>query len=103
MVWGVAWSRGCMVRGGVPGGDPPRWLLLWAVRILLECILFGIIFADDCMKMKKNWTERGHTSLTPLDLPLIVTKCQIGPYLMSGEFHKDSLNSLRVTVVRKPV
>ena len=51
---GVAWSRGCMVRGGgVPGGDPPRWLLLWAVHILLECILFGIIFADDCMKMKK--------------------------------------------------
>ena len=29
--------------GGVPGlgdgGDPPRWLLLQAVRILLECIL----------------------------------------------------------------
>ena len=24
---------------GVPGGDPPRWLLLWAVCILLECIL----------------------------------------------------------------
>ena len=46
---GGAWFGG----GGVPGGDPPRWLLLWAVRILLECILFGIIFADDCMKMKK--------------------------------------------------
>ena len=52
---------------------------------------------------EKNWTERGHTSLTPLDLPLIVTKCQIGPCLMSREFHKDSLNSLRVTVVRKLV
>ena len=29
-------SRGCLVPGG---GDPPRWLLLRAVRILLECIL----------------------------------------------------------------
>ena len=25
--------------GGVPGGDPPGRLLLWAVRILLECFL----------------------------------------------------------------
>ena len=25
--------------GGVPGGDPPGWLMLQAVRILLECIL----------------------------------------------------------------
>ena len=25
--------------GGLPGGDPPGWLLLRAVRILLECIL----------------------------------------------------------------
>ena len=25
--------------GGVPGGDPPRRLLLRAVRIVLECIL----------------------------------------------------------------
>ena len=24
---------------GVPGGDPPRRLRLWVVRILLECIL----------------------------------------------------------------
>ena len=30
---GGAWSW------GVPGGDPPRRLLLRAVRILLECIL----------------------------------------------------------------
>ena len=28
--------------GGVPGGDPPGWLLLRAVRILLECILVSI-------------------------------------------------------------
>ena len=36
---GGAWSwEGCLVPG-VPGGDPPGWLLLWAVRILLECIL----------------------------------------------------------------
>ena len=31
--WGGVWSQ------GVPGGDPPGWLLLRAVRILLECIL----------------------------------------------------------------
>ena len=30
---------------GVPGGDPPGRLLLWAVRILLECILVSILFA----------------------------------------------------------
>ena len=41
------WSRGeCLVPGrGVPGGDPPGWPLLRAVRILLECILvFNNIF-----------------------------------------------------------
>ena len=41
--WG-AWSRVVCSQGGVPGlgvawGDPPGWLLLRAVRILLECIL----------------------------------------------------------------
>ena len=30
---------GVLPPGEVPGGDPPGWLLLWAVRILLECIL----------------------------------------------------------------
>ena len=55
LVLGVACSRGgacswgCLVPEGsspggcllwgVPGGEPPRWLLLRAVRILLECIL----------------------------------------------------------------
>ena len=38
---------GCLLRGGAcsggaPGGDPPRWLLLRVVRILLECILVGM-------------------------------------------------------------
>ena len=48
--WGGAWSRGsapggiCSQGGGVPGGDPPRQLLLHAVRILLECILVKNIF-----------------------------------------------------------
>ena len=44
--WGGAWSgrvsapRGaCSWGWGVPGGDFPRWLLLQAVHILLECIL----------------------------------------------------------------
>ena len=45
---GGAWSGGCLVQGGglVPGGarwrsPPPATvrLLLWALRILLECIL----------------------------------------------------------------
>ena len=27
---------------GVPGGDLPGWLLLWALCILLECILVSI-------------------------------------------------------------
>ena len=31
-------ARGVPARGG-SGGDPPGWLLLWAVCILLECIL----------------------------------------------------------------
>ena len=44
---GVPGPRGCLVPGGglVPGDAwwrPPRWLLMRAVRILLECILFSI-------------------------------------------------------------
>ena len=44
-VHGGVWSRGVPGQGGawsrgVPGGDPHLgWLLLWVVRILLECIL----------------------------------------------------------------
>ena len=42
---GIAWSRGVSaLGGGVPGGDPPRRLLLQAVRILLECILVLVEF-----------------------------------------------------------
>ena len=37
---GGAWSQGVHGLGGVPGGEPPpRWLLLRAVCLLLECIL----------------------------------------------------------------
>ena len=36
---GVLPSGGCFLLGGVPGGDPPGRLLLWTIRILLECIL----------------------------------------------------------------
>ena len=49
---GVPGPGGCLVpggsglggsgHGGVPSGDTPRRLLLWAVRILLECILVQI-------------------------------------------------------------
>ena len=35
---GAPGPGGCLVLG-VPGGDPPRRLLLQAVCILLECIL----------------------------------------------------------------
>ena len=37
MVMGGAWSQG--VHGPGASGDPPGWLLLRAVRFLLECIL----------------------------------------------------------------
>ena len=41
---GVPGPRGGGWSWGVPDGDPPGWLLLRAVRILLECILVvGII------------------------------------------------------------
>ena len=39
LVRGVPAPRGGACSGGVPGEDPPRRLLLRAVRILLECIL----------------------------------------------------------------
>ena len=50
---GSAWSGGgslllggCLVPGGVPGGDPPGRLLLRAVRILLECILVVTVVTE---------------------------------------------------------
>ena len=39
LLLGGASSGGSAPSCGVPGGDPPGWLLLRAVRILLECIL----------------------------------------------------------------
>ena len=33
---------------GVPGGDPPGWLMLRAVRILLECILVDLVSTELC-------------------------------------------------------
>ena len=62
---GCAWSQ----EGG--GGDPPGWLLLLAVRILLECILFRtnnvkiilILHLLDLLsiKLKDNWNPKLHT------------------------------------------
>ena len=56
--------RGCLVwgvlvpsPGWVPGGDPPRQILLRAVHIILECIL---VLKNVCQKLhenKRNWTE----------------------------------------------
>ena len=37
LLWGVSGP------GGMPGGDPPRQLLLQAVCILLECILVNTV------------------------------------------------------------
>ena len=54
---GVPGPGGHLVRGvpapgglvpGVPGGDPPRWPLLRAVRILLECILVCFATGQHC-------------------------------------------------------
>ena len=30
-----------------------------------------LFFAKNCMKIEKDWTQRGRTSLTPLDPPLM--------------------------------
>ena len=49
----------CLVRGG-PGGDPPRRLLLQAVRILLECILVILKLLHN---LKKDHTESSHQCL----------------------------------------
>ena len=40
--------RGGACSQGVPAGAPPRWLLLWAVHILLECILVLITSISEC-------------------------------------------------------
>ena len=40
-------------------------------------LLFGIIFAENCMKMEKKWTKRGaHVARTFLDPPLLYGMCQ---------------------------
>ena len=61
---GVSALRGVLLPGNCLVETPPGRPLLRAVRILLECILVCIIFAESCMKMKKKWTERGRISLT---------------------------------------
>ena len=66
---GGAWSRGvcawsggggCVPGPGGPGGDPPRRLLLRAVRILLECIL---VILKLLHSLKKDHTESSHQCL----------------------------------------
>ena len=41
-VWSGGRGGGLVWEGAVPGGNPPKRLLLRAVRILLECILVYI-------------------------------------------------------------
>ena len=70
---GSACSRGCLLQGGacswgVPGGEPPGWLLLQTVHILLECILVLLHFYPNCMKMKRIGPRV--VPGTPLDPPL---------------------------------
>ena len=49
---GGVWS------GGVPGGDPPRRLLLRAVRILLECILVDFTKSHGRMNAENYTTKQ---------------------------------------------
>ena len=56
---GGVWSQGSLVLGGsgprgVPDGDPPQWLLLRAVHILLECIL---VLKIDSTLRNKCWSS----------------------------------------------
>ena len=52
-----------MVDPGFPRGGRPG----------IADLLFGISFAENCMKIIKKWTEKGGTSLVPLpDPPLEV-------------------------------
>ena len=53
--------------------DPgyPRWegadSWIWGKSLLL-----GKISAENCMKMKKNWTKEGMPLVSPLDLPMLM-------------------------------
>ena len=51
LVWGVC-SCWVSAPGGWPGGDSPRQPLLWAVCILLECIL--VVFYHPSKKLRKR-------------------------------------------------
>ena len=77
---GSAWSGGCLVLGylvlgALPGlGEglvetPPRWLLLQAVRILLECILVFIFIQISAKTMpRQEYIPEGMTDRqTPPD------------------------------------
>ena len=66
---GLLLEGGCLVPGGsapgegVPAGDPPRRLLLRAVRIQLECILVayvkvGLIHTEPIAYDRVGWTPR---------------------------------------------
>ena len=48
---GVPAPGGCLLQG-VAWWRPPRWLLLWAVCILLECILFSNNFTGGYLFFK---------------------------------------------------
>ena len=61
LVWGGAWSPGGLLLGGwypsMHWGRPPweRRLLLWTVRILLECILVKVAFIFFVQNVTLTW------------------------------------------------
>ena len=48
-------------------------------------LLFGIIFAENCMKMKKKWTEMGHASSRS---PRSATAVHILSLMLTDSFHE---------------
>ena len=66
LLWGEVWSgggacsQGGLLRGG-PWWGPPQRLLLWTVRILLECILLGYCDCDSYSSHSKQSQLQSHS------------------------------------------
>ena len=70
-------APGCLVPGRQAVGDPPGWLLLRAVRILLECILGFVL----CVCLKPDvGRQKGLIAgqiMQVIKIPLIVTQAHL--------------------------